>query len=136
MEECVFFNIANNKIPCIKVYEDDDFLAFLDIHPINRGHTLVIPKKHYKDLFEIDEDILKKYLLVIKKVAFATKKALNADGINIGMNNGETAGQVVMHAHIHIIPRFTSDGLANWDRKVEIKQEELEEIAEKIRKEI
>ena len=136
MEECVFCNIANNKIPCIKVYEDDDFLAFLDIHPINRGHTLVIPKKHYKDLFEIDEDILKKYLLVIKKVAFATKKALNADGINIGMNNGETAGQVVMHAHINIIQRFTSDGLANWDRKVEIKQEELEEIAEKIRKEI
>jgi len=136
MEECVFCNIVNNKIPCIKVYEDDDFLAFLDIHPINRGHTLVIPKKHYKDLFEIDEDILKKYLLVIKKVAFATKKALNADGINIGMNNGETAGQVVMHAHIHIIPRFTSDGLMNWDGKVEIKQEELEEIAEKIRKEI
>ncbi len=69
MEECVFCNIANDQIPCVKVYEDDDFLAFLDIHPINKGHTLVIPKKHYENLFEIDEELLSKYLPV--KIAFS-----------------------------------------------------------------
>lgn len=137
MEECIFCKIIKGDIPCIKVYEDDNFIAFLDIRPISKGHTLLIPKKHYTNIFDIDsEDVLKWYFPAIQKVAIAVKKALNADAINIGMNNGEIAGQIVMHPHVHIIPRFQSDGLRNWDRVIEINDKELEEIGEKIRKEI
>lgn len=137
MEECLFCNIIDGKIPCIKVYEDDNFLAFLDIHPISKGHTLIVPKKHYTNIFDIDSKVvLENYFPVIQKVSIAVKKALNADGINVGMNNGKIAGQVVMHPHVHIIPRFNSDGLRNWDKVIDMNSEELNKIGEKIRKEI
>ncbi len=113
---CIFCKIMKKEIPCAKVYEDDKILAFLDIEPVNEGHTLVIPKRHHTDLFELPEEILAHSLAVIKKIAIAVKKAVNADGINIGMNNGVAAGQAVFHAHFHIIPRFTEDKLGEWKR--------------------
>jgi histidine triad (HIT) family protein len=116
-ESCVFCKIIKGEIPADKVYEDADFLAFLDITPINPGHILLIPKKHYKDLFDTPDEILAKRAPLVKKLAKALKEAVGADGINIGMNNGPAAGQVVFHTHLHIMPRFSDDGYKLWHGK-------------------
>ena len=132
MEECIFCKIVNGEIPCTKVYENNKVLAFLDIAPVNKGHTLVIPKEHHKDLLDMPNDVLAEVAKVGKKVAKAAVKATGAAGFNLGQNNGKTAGQVVMHFHLHIIPRFEGDGLKLWPQgKYEGKEEE--EIAEKIK---
>ena len=109
--DCVFCKIISGEIPCYKVYEDEDFLAFLDIYPVNMGHTLVIPKGHFENIFSLPDDVASKYFVVVKKIASVVKEVMNADGINIGMNNLSAAGQVVFHSHIHIIPRYKNDGL-------------------------
>ncbi len=132
MEDCIFCKIVNGEIPCNKVYENDKVLAFLDINPVNKGHALVIPKEHYKDLLVMPDNILAEVAKVGKRVAKAVMKATGAAGFNLGQNNGKTAGQAVMHFHLHIIPRFENDGLTLWPQgKYEGKEEE--EIAEKIR---
>lgn len=133
MNECIFCKIIKGEIPSDKIYEDDNFLAFLDITPINIGHALLIPKKHYKDIFEIPDNTLCEIGPIIKKIANAVKDGANADAINIGMNNGSVAGQVVFHAHIHIMPRFSDDGYRLWHGK-EYKKDEAQKIAENIRK--
>ena len=106
---CIFCKIINKEIPCYKVYEDDLFLAFLDISQTTKGHTLVIPKKHFQNIFELEDAEKQNYLNVIQKVSTAIKKATNCEGINILNNNGEEAGQTVFHCHIHIIPRYSND---------------------------
>lgn len=115
-----------------KVYEDAHVLAFLDIHPNNIGHTLVIPKEHFENLYTTPDEILSKLASVVKKVSLAIKKATNADGINIHMNNETAAGQVIFHTHIHIIPRFKDDGFTHWRGLRDYSNAELEEIAQKI----
>tara|TARA_B100000745_G_scaffold300607_1_gene255918 strand:+ start:8530 stop:8904 length:375 start_codon:yes stop_codon:yes gene_type:complete len=120
------------EIPSYKVYEDDEVFAFLDAKPINPGHTLVIPKEHHKDLYEIPDETLKKLSVAVKKVAMSIKKGINPDGINIGMNNETAAGQVVFHAHIHVIPRLKSDNLEHWPGQ-ELSKEESEEVLTKIK---
>lgn len=105
----VFEMIIARKIPSYIVYEDDLVIAFLDIMQSTKGHTLVVPKKKYENIFEIPEDLLKHLISVVKKLAIATKSAFNADGINLVNNNGEHAGQTVFHYHIHIIPRYKGD---------------------------
>lgn len=112
--DCLFCKIGGGQIPSDKIYEDADFLAFLDIKPVNQGHTLVIPKTHYKDIFELPEEVLAKMSVLIKKLAPAIKDAVGAEGINIAMNNESAAGQVVFHSHIHIIPRHSTDGFKHW----------------------
>jgi len=133
MENCIFCQIVKKEIPAKIVYEDDDFLAFLDINPNNPGHTLVIPKVHHEDLFTLPEDVLQKLSLVIKKVALGVKQATKADGINLGMNNGSAAGQVIYHAHVHIIPRFKSDGLKHWPSQT-VTEEEMSILQKEITK--
>ena len=115
--DCIFCKIIRGEIPCSKVFENEKFFAFLDIGPVNKGHTLVIPKKHYKNLFDMPKEELNDYLEVIQRVSKAIIKGVNADGININMSNEEAAGQVVMHAHFHLIPRFKDDGLKLWPQK-------------------
>lgn len=132
MDDCIFCKIASGEIPSHKVYEDSDVFAFLDAKPINPGHTLVIPKEHYKDLYETPDEILKKLSVAVKKVALSVKKGLSPDGINIGMNNEPAAGQVVFHAHIHVIPRKKGDNLKHWPGQ-ELSKEKQEEILEKIK---
>lgn len=129
---CLFCKIIKGDIPSDKVYEDELFYAFLDIKPINLGHSLIVPKKHFENIFEIDEEYLEKLGEVIQKVSKAVKAGTNADAINIGMNNGQEAGQIIMHAHIHIIPRFKDDGLQSWGSK-EVSNEDLSLIAKKIK---
>ncbi|MBU2616475.1 MAG: HIT family protein [Nanoarchaeota archaeon] len=107
--DCIFCKIANKEIPSEIVWENDNFLAFADIKPIEEGHTLVIPKKHFDTLPDLEEEISKDYLDVIKKIAKILIDKYNADGFNIVLNNGKSAGQIVNHVHFHIIPRKEGD---------------------------
>ncbi|WP_022769422.1 MULTISPECIES: HIT family protein [unclassified Butyrivibrio] len=110
MENCIFCKIAAGEIPSNTIYEDDSFRVILDLGPATKGHALVLPKNHYADLFEIPEDVLADAAKVAKKVAGTMKEKLSCDGLNLVQNNGEAAGQTVMHFHLHIIPRYANDG--------------------------
>lgn len=115
-EDCIFCRIATGEIPSATVYEDEDFRAILDLGPAATGHTLVIPKNHSENLLSVDSDTAAKALGVIKKVANAVKDAMGCDGINVVQNNGEAAGQTVMHLHFHIIPRYNNDNVhIGWE---------------------
>ncbi len=96
------------------VYEDAEVMAFLDIRPLSVGHTLVIPKQHYVDIFDIPADVQAKAYAVVQKVAFAVKKVTGADGISVIQQNGKAAGQDIFHLHVHIIPRFTGKSLPRF----------------------
>lgn len=109
-DDCIFCKIANGDIPSNTVYEDNDFRAVLDLGPATKGHALILPKDHAANLLELPDDIAAKALVAAKAVAAKLKTRLNADGINIVQNNGEVAGQTVMHFHIHVIPRYSDDG--------------------------
>lgn len=110
MDSCIFCKIANGEIPSNTIYEDDKFRVILDNGPATKGHALVLPKEHYANLFEMPEDLLADAAVVAKKVATNIKDKLSCDGLNLVQNNGETAGQTVMHFHLHIIPRYENDG--------------------------
>ena len=115
-EDCIFCRIATGEIPSATVYEDEDFRAILDLGPAATGHTLVIPKNHSENLLSVDSDTAAKALGVITKVANAVKDAMGCDGINVVQNNGEAAGQTVMHLHFHIIPRYNNDNVhIGWE---------------------
>lgn len=117
MDSCIFCKIIAGEVPSAKIYENEDVLAFLDINPVNPGHTLVVPKKHCKNFYETPDDVLAKLIAVSKKVTHAMKRGLDADGTNITLNNDPAAGQVVEHTHIHVIPRHAGDGLRLWPQK-------------------
>ena len=136
MNECVFCKIVKREIPSDIIYEDDNFFAFLDINPNNPGHTLVIPKNHYENIYSLPDEILCDIGPIVKKISIAVKKGVNANGINIIMNNDGAAGQIVPHAHFHIIPRFADDDLRHWPGKSYANKEESAKIAEKIKKEL
>ena len=110
MENCIFCKIAAGEIPSNTIYEDESFRVILDLGPATKGHALVLPKNHYADLYEIPEDVLAEAAKVAKKVAGTMKEKLSCDGLNLVQNNGEPAGQTVMHFHLHIIPRYKDDG--------------------------
>ena len=131
MSYCIFCKIIKNELPSCKIYEDNDFISFLDIAPVNKGHALVIPKKHCENLLDFPEELETQFIEVAKKVATAVTKATNADGFNLSLNNGEAAGQVVFHAHFHIIPRFKGDGHMHWD-KISYEENEINDFKEKI----
>ena len=110
---CIICKIINNEIPGYKVYEDDTKLAFLDIMPRSKGHTVAVLKRHAPTIEELSEEEVKDLFAVVKKVADKIKSALKPDGFSIGWNNGSAAGQVVPHLHVHIIPRWDGDGGGN-----------------------
>ncbi len=132
MENCIFCKIIKGEIGAHKIYEDDFTLSFLDISPISIGHALVIPKAHHANIHETPEEVMAQMMRTVKKVSHAVKTGLNADGINIQMNNGSAAGQVVFHSHIHVIPRHESDGFSHWKGKNSYKEGEKEAVAKKI----
>lgn len=134
-ENCIFCKIVAGNIPSQKVYEDNETMAFLDINPNNHGHTLVIPKDHFENIYGTPSETLCRMIMTVQKMAIAVKNGVSADGINISMNNESAAGQDVFHAHIHIIPRFNEDGYKHWPHKP-YKEGEMESTAEKIRKEL
>jgi histidine triad (HIT) family protein len=134
MEECIFCKIVDGKIPSAKVYEDPKVIGFLDIMPANKGHCLVVPKKHAQDLVEINEDDLIAIMKAAKKIARALSLSVGNGSFNIVMNNGREAGQLINHAHIHIIPRFQKDRLRIKWSHLKYEGNEIKEYAEKISK--
>ncbi len=112
MSDCIFCKIVAGEIPASKVYEDDHVLAFLDITQVTKGHTLVIPKKHYRNVLDMDAETAGQVFSVVPTLARQLKEKLGANGLNIVNNNEEVAGQTVFHTHIHLLPRFDkNDGL-------------------------
>jgi histidine triad (HIT) family protein len=132
MNDCLFCKIIAGEIPSSKVYEDDTCYAFLDINPVNIGHTLLVPKEHSTNLYETSDEDLAHMAPVIKKLSIAIKSAVGADGINIEMNNDPVAGQLIFHTHIHIVPRFEGDGFTHWRGVRGYNEGEMIEVAEKI----
>ncbi|MFO0764456.1 MAG: HIT family protein [Patescibacteria group bacterium] len=110
----LFLDIIAGKIPCEKVYEDEQVFAFLDIHPTNKGHVLVVPKKYSEGLLDTDDTTLLALMQAIKKITPAILAATGAQGFNVIQNNNPAAGQVIFHTHFHIIPRFEGDGFKHW----------------------
>ena len=133
MDDCIFCRIARGEIPCAKVFEDDETLAFMDLGPIVKGHVLVVPKTHYATLADVPEETLARVHATVKRVAAAQTKALGAQGVNVLQNNGAAAGQEVPHLHVHVIPRFENDGHRwNWNPKSYESNEEMGALAERI----
>lgn len=132
MDECIFCKIVKGEIPSTKVYEDEKMLVFIDIKPVNIGHLLVIPKEHYKNIYETPDEVICEMMRVSKKMSVAIKKALGADGVNVTMNNDPAAGQVIFHSHVHVIPRFKDDGFGAWHGKREYNEGEAQEVSKKI----
>ncbi|MEM2915983.1 MAG: HIT family protein [Candidatus Woesearchaeota archaeon] len=132
MDDCIFCKIIAGKIPSMKVYENDKILAFLDIMPVNPGHTLVVPRAHHADLLETPDDVLSDMITRTKKIATAVMKAVNADGFNVGINTKPAAGQAVFHTHLHIMPRFRNDGLRHWPHKT-LSDDEMKKVQEAIK---
>lgn len=132
MSDCVFCKIIAGEIPSYKIYEDDSALAFLDIAPVNPGHTLVVSKNHFANMEEIPEEELCRLIKAVKKVGKALKEGLGAEGYNINENNDPVAGQVVPHIHFHIMPRRAEDGLKLW-LQGKYGEGEAEKVAGKIR---
>ncbi|OGE82097.1 MAG: hypothetical protein A3B10_00650 [Candidatus Doudnabacteria bacterium RIFCSPLOWO2_01_FULL_44_21] len=130
--DCIFCKIISGGIPSDKIYEDDAVLAFMDIRPVSRGHTLVVPKTHTDDFLSTDDQTLSDLIPKIKKIAHVVMQAVGAQGMNISTNHGEAAGQVVMHLHFHLIPRFSNDELKPWPHQ-ELDPKIRAEIAERIK---
>lgn len=133
MTDCLFCKIVNKEIPADVVYEDEDVLAFLDIKPVSRGHTLVVPRKHSRDFLSTEDELLEALIPKIKKVGSAILKAVNAEGMNISTNHGAAAGQVIFHLHFHLIPRFRNDQLKPWPHS-ESEPETRNVLAEQIKR--
>lgn len=131
-DDCIFCKIANGDIPSNTLYEDETFRVILDIGPATKGHALVIPKEHYNDLYEIPEDTAAGAMRLAKKMVKSMMEKLHADGFNLVQNNGETAGQTVMHFHLHLIPRYKSDGQRIGWKTTSPSARELEEIRKTI----
>ena len=132
MQECIFCKIVNGEIPCAKVYTGDSVLAFLDIAPISEGHTLIIPKTHYPTLWDLPQDLAAEMQRALQEVGTAVFQVTGATGLNVVMNNYQAAGQVVPHAHWHLIPRREGDGLLQAQQKEYDSQEAMQELAAKI----
>ena len=133
MEDCIFCKIVDGKIPAAKVYEDSQVIIFLDIMPANKGHCLIVPKKHVQTLLEMSESDLTATIKAAKKAARALSLSFGNGSFNIVMNNGREAGQLVNHAHVHIIPRFQKDRLRIKWSHLKYTDNEIKEYAEKIR---
>lgn len=127
MEDCIFCKIVKGEIPCYKLYESDSVIAWLDIQPLSKGHLLIVPKTHYKDIHEAPEETLCEVMKVARIMANKIKEELHPEAILINQNNGEKAGQTIMHYHMHIKPIYegtpcsTEDGARNSYSQEEMK---------------
>ena len=108
-QDCIFCKIVNGEIPCNKIHENIDFLAFLDINPVAEGHTVIIPKKHFDTLLDVEKEYSLAFIKFLQDVGKVLIKKYVSNGFNIALNNGESAGQVVNHVHFHMLPRKTGD---------------------------
>lgn len=134
-EDCLFCKIVSGEMPMSKVYEDDDVLAFLDIHPVNPGHTLIVSKKHSMNMLDTDDDVLKAMIVATKRVSQGILKVLDLQDFNLELNNGRIAGQIIPHLHWHIVPRTADDGLKHWPG-LSYEEGEADNLAGQIRDEL
>lgn len=130
---CIFCKIANGEIPAATLYEDDDFRVILDLGPASKGHALILPKEHYANLYELDDEVASKVLVLAKKMIIRLTDILGCDGYNIVQNNGETAGQTVHHFHMHLIPRYEGDQVGLTWTPGTLSEEDKEEILSKLK---
>ena len=133
-EKCIFCKLANGDIPTNSIYEDNDFKVILDADPATKGHALILPKNHFANLIEADDDVLVKALPLAKKIAKNMMDKLGCAGVNIVQNNGEAAGQTVHHLHIHVIPRYEDDPdktICGWSHQ-KFTDEEIAEVVKKL----
>lgn len=131
-ENCIFCKLAGGEIPTATLYEDDDFRVILDANPAAKGHALIIPKEHYANLYELDDELAGKVLVLAKKMITKLTEILGCDGYNIVQNNGEAAGQTVFHFHLHMIPRFKDDGIGLTWRMGKLTEEDKNDILSKM----
>ncbi|OJI09627.1 MAG: HIT family protein [Candidatus Vogelbacteria bacterium CG10_big_fil_rev_8_21_14_0_10_49_38] len=133
MTDCLFCRIAEKEIASYVVYEDETWLAFLDINPVNLGHTLLVPKQHRRNLFDLPADLASKLGPVLQKLAGAVKSGAQADGLNVIWNNEPAAGQIIFHAHVHLVPRFVGDGLEPWPGRRDQTKADFEQTEQAIK---
>lgn len=136
--DCIFCKIINGEIDSARVFENDNVFAFLDVSPLTKGHCLVIPKKHFENIFDIDKNVLEEIIFTAKNISRQMKERLNATGINLVNASGKTAEQSVFHFHLHIVPRYENDGLKMndwWQTKSQKSDiQELKKLAEEIKR--
>ena len=131
-DDCIFCKLANGVIPTNTVYEDEDFRVFLDVAPATKGHCLIVPKNHFSDLSELDDETGAKVLPLAGRMMKRLKEKLGCEGLNLVQNNGELAGQTVFHFHLHVIPRYKDDGQnINW-KPLSPSDDELKELKSEI----
>lgn len=134
-DNCIFCKLANGIFPTNSIYEDEDFNVILDASPATKGHALILPKDHYSNMFEIDDEIVAKAAKLAKKIMIHEKEVLGCQGYNLVQNNGEVAGQTVFHFHMHLIPRYAdgdNENMINW-KPNEFSDEEMKEICQKMK---
>ena len=133
--DCIFCKLANGVFPTNFIYEDEDFKVILDANPATKGHSLILPKKHFKNLLDADEEVLKKALPLAKKLSNKLIDVLKCDGVNVLQNNNEAAGQAVFHLHIHLIPRYKDEKehIISW-KPNKFSDDEMKNIAESLKK--
>lgn len=136
-DDCIFCSIVAGDIPSRTVHEGEHTIAFLDVNPLERGHTLVIPRDHYRTVSEMPDEVRDAVFTVAAKLTPAVEGAVDADATTVGMNNGEASGQEVPHAHVHLVPRFDDDGVGplhtlNWPRP-DLDDAEFDDVADAIR---
>lgn len=136
-DNCIFCKLANGDIPTNSIYEDDDFKIILDASPATKGHALILPKQHYANIFEIEDETLAKAAKLAKKIMTHEKDVLGCEGYNLVQNNGEVAGQTVFHFHMHLIPRYLNaknNDILNWSHET-FSPEEMAEIRDSLKME-
>ncbi len=132
-ENCIFCKIAAGEIPSATLYEDDDFRVILDLSPASKGHALILPKEHYRNLYDLDDALAAKALVLAKKMTLRLKDVLGCDGYNIVQNNEEAAGQTVFHFHMHMIPRYQGDKVGLGWKMGKLSDEDKEEILNQLK---
>ena len=135
-DNCIFCKLASGEIPSVTIYEDADFRVILDLSPASKGHALIIPKEHYRNLYDLDDELAAKALVLAKKMICKMKDILGCDGYNIVQNNEEPAGQTVFHFHVHIIPRYENGpAMVTWEPG-KAEPEDLEKISSMLKAEL
>lgn len=132
-ENCIFCKIAAGEIPSATLYEDDDFRVILDVSPASKGHALILPKEHYRNLYDLDDELASKALVLAKKMTVRLKEVLGCDGYNIVQNNEGAAGQTVFHFHMHMIPRYQGDKVGIGWHMGKLAEKDKEEILDRLK---
>ncbi len=133
MDDCIFCKIAQGEIPAATLYEDEEFRVIMDMGPAAKGHSLILPKKHYANVYELPEEMAGKAFCLAKKMAGVMTEALETDGFNIVQNNGAAAGQTVFHFHMHLIPRYEKDDAGFGWKPGTLSDEDREEVLSKVK---